>query len=204
MFLKIVLIVLIAYFIGNFSPSFILGKMLEKKDIRKFGSGNAGSTNAIRVFGLKIGIITFLCDILKGILAVIIGGIIGKSIGLFFIGQYIAAFFVIIGHNWPILLKFKGGKGIASTLGVYLFLDPMVAGIAFLISIGIIIKTRYVSLASLVGSFLIFIMTLILRWENKPFVLLTFLLALLAFYRHRANIKRLLNGTESKFGEKAK
>lgn len=196
---QLILVAILAYFIGNISPSFLLGKFFVKKDIRNFGSGSAGTTNAIRVFGAKIGLITFLLDIFKGILAAFLGSKIEPVLGM-----YVGSFFVIMGHNWPVLLKFKGGKGIASSLGIYLFLDPVAAAISAVIAITIIAITRYVSLASLIGSTLIFLLVLFFRFSNTPFLVVTFLLALMAFYRHRANIKRLIKGTEPKLGQKAK
>lgn len=199
MLLKWILVAVIAYFIGNISPSYLLGKCIRQKDIRDYGSGNAGSTNALRVFGKKIGLLTFVVDIFKGMLAAFVGSKIEP-----YIGMYVAALFVIIGHNWPVLLRFKGGKGIASSIGIYLFLDPKIALIAASVSFLIIWLTRYVSLGSLVGSFLIFMMVFAFRIQNPQFVVLTFLLALLAFYRHKENIKRLRNGTESKIGQKVK
>lgn len=191
-------IAIIAYFIGNFSSAYILGKLYKKKDIRNYGSGNAGATNALRVFGLKIGIIAFIFDILKGFIAVKVG----KSI-MGFDGGLVAGLFVVIGHNWPIFLKFKGGKGIASSLGVMLYLNPSTTIICMIIGFSIIAKTRYVSLGSIVATGLVPIVGLFMKKPfDLKFFLFTIILASMAILRHRSNIRRLLAGEESKLGER--
>ncbi|MBS4534215.1 glycerol-3-phosphate 1-O-acyltransferase PlsY [Clostridium sp. D2Q-14] len=197
--LKILLIGLISYIVGNFSSSYILGKILKNIDIRTKGSGNAGATNALRVFGKKIGLITFILDVLKGIIAVIIGQmILGDT------GRLIAGIFVVIGHNWPIILGFKGGKGIAATIGAVTFINPLPAIIAIIIGILIIIKTRYVSLGSIMAMALVPIISLVVvRPFDLRFFIFLLILAIMAIYRHKTNIRRLLNGEESKLGHKA-
>ena len=125
---KILIIIITSYFIGNFSSAFILGKVFKNKDIRDHGSGNAGATNALRVFGLKLGLGAFVLDILKGIIAVNIG-----NYYLGYNGALIAGIFVVIGHDWPLFLKFKGGKGIATSLGVMLYLHLPTALICIVI-----------------------------------------------------------------------
>jgi len=198
--IDILLVALIAYVIGNFSTSYILGKLIKRTDIRTKGSGNAGATNALRVFGKKFAIITFIFDALKGVIAVIIGEmILGDTGGL------IAGLFAVIGHDFPIVLKFKGGKGIATTIGAATFIHPIPALIAIIIGIIIIIKTKYVSLGSVSAISLVpFIGLIIIRPFNLEYILFLTALALLAIIRHKSNIKRLLNGCESKIGQKAK
>lgn len=191
-------VALISYFIGNFSSAYILGKIFQKKDIRNYGSGNAGATNALRVFGKKLGGITFILDVLKGILAVYIGE---KMMG--YNGKLIASIFVVLGHNWPVFLKFKGGKGIATSLGVIFLLHWSTAIICTAIGVAIIIITRYVSLGSIIAAGLVPIIGSILnRPFNKDFFITTLILAILAIYRHKDNINRLLKGEEFKLGEK--
>ncbi|MGO1369990.1 glycerol-3-phosphate 1-O-acyltransferase PlsY [Senegalia sp. (in: firmicutes)] len=198
--LNILLVILISYAIGNFSTSFILGKLIKKTDIRTKGSGNAGATNALRVFGKKIAIITFLFDALKGIIAVIIGQML-----LGYSGSLIAGVFAVIGHDFPIVLKFKGGKGIATTIGAATFINPVPALIAIIIGILIIIKTKYVSLGSVLAISLVpFIALLIVRPFDLKYILFLVVLAAIAVFRHKSNIKRLLNGEESKIGQKSK
>lgn len=188
----------ISYLIGNFSSSYILGKVFRKTDIRGYGSGNAGATNALRVFGKKIALIAFIFDILKGVLAVYIGG---QMMG--YTGELIAGIFVVLGHNWPIVLKFKGGKGIATSLGVIVSLHWPTAIVCIIIGLLIITKTRYVSLGSIVAAALVpLIGSLMKRPFNKGFFITTLILAALAIFRHRSNIKRLIEGKEFKLGQK--
>ena len=188
----------ISYLIGNFSSSYILGRVFKEADIRNYGSGNAGATNALRVFGKKIGLVAFIIDILKGILAVYIGGLLmGEA------GKLIAGIFVVLGHDWPIFLRFKGGKGIATSLGVMVTLHWPTAIICIIIGVLVIIKTRYVSLGSILAAGLVPIVgVLINRPFNKDFFTVTLILSLLAIFKHRSNIKRLMEGKEFKLGEK--
>ncbi|MCR2042545.1 glycerol-3-phosphate 1-O-acyltransferase PlsY [Anaerosalibacter massiliensis] len=195
---NIIKVIIISYFIGNFSSAYILGKLYEKKDIRNYGSGNAGATNALRVFGIKIGILAFIFDILKGFIAVTVS----KNI-MGFNGGLIAGLFVVIGHNWPIVLKFRGGKGIAASLGVMLCLNLPTAIICMAIGFLVIAKTRYVSLGSIMATGLVPIVGLFTKKPfNFNFFFFTIALALMAILRHKSNIKRLLNGKESKLGER--
>lgn len=192
------IVIVFSYLIGNFSSAYVLGKLFQKKDVREYGSGNAGATNALRVFGVKIGFIAFILDILKGVLAATIGNqILGYN------GALIAGIFVVLGHNWPILLGFKGGKGIATSLGVMLFLYWPTTLICVIIAIIVIAKTRYVSLGSIIGAIL---MPILGNLTKKPFtvefLLVTTFLCLMALWRHRDNIQRLKSGTESKLGDK--
>lgn len=197
--IKILLVALISYIIGNFSTSYLLGRYFKKVDIRTKGSGNAGATNALRVFGKKFALITFILDALKGIIAVIIGSMIIQDTG-----GLIAGVFVVVGHNWPVVLKFKGGKGIATTIGAATFINPLPAVIAIILGILIIVKTKYVSLGSVSAMALVPIISLIVvhPFDIKYFIFLI-VLAFMAIYRHKSNIKRLLNGEESKLGQKA-
>ncbi|NLW22591.1 MAG: glycerol-3-phosphate 1-O-acyltransferase PlsY [Tissierellia bacterium] len=196
--MQILLIIIISYLIGSISSSYLLGKILVKKDIRDYGSGNAGTTNALRVFGKKIGALTLIFDILKGVIAVYIGGrIMGYD------GKIIAGLFAVIGHNWPVFLKFKGGKGIATSFGVLLYLHYPTALVCFIIVLFIIIKTRYMSLGSITAAIIVPIVGYIMnRPFNRNYFLLTLILGILALFRHRSNIKRLIEGKEFKIGEK--
>ncbi len=192
------IIVIISYLIGNFSSAYILGKLIKQADVRKYGSGNAGATNALRTFGVTIGIIAFILDILKGTLAAAIGN---KILG--YDGALIAGIFVVIGHNWPVFLKFQGGKGIATSLGVMLFLHWPTTLICTAIGFLVIGKTRYVSLGSMVATILVPIVGSILKRPfNFKFLCTTVILAVMAIWRHSSNIERLKSGTESKLGNK--
>lgn len=194
-----VLIALIAYALGNIQTSYIIGRAIKKTDIREHGSGNAGTTNALRVFGKKIAVITLLVDALKGVLAVIIGMRMGQVDG-----SLIAGVAVIVGHNWPFYLKFKGGKGVATSIGVGLAVAPLTALISLAIGIVIIARTRYVSLGALIGICLWPIVNLALnkREDNIKLFVFGLILGLMSIYKHRENIRRLLSGSENKLGQK--
>lgn len=194
--MKTILVILIAYLIGSLSPSYYFGKIFRNMDIRDYGSGNAGTTNALRVFGKKVGVLTFVLDIVKGVIAVLIGKWI-----LGFNGQLLAAIFVVLGHNWPIFLNFKGGKGIATSFGILLVIHWQIGLIAFVIFITVILLSKYVSLGSITAT-LFSPIALMITNRTAPIKLhLTMIfLASLAIYRHKDNIKRLLKGEENKIG----
>jgi len=189
-----IIVVIISYLLGNLSFAYILGKFLMKKDVRDYGSGNSGTTNAIRAFGAKIGVLVFIGDVLKGIVAVIIGKILCGDIG-----GYLAGAFVIIGHNWPALLNFKGGKGVATTIGVMLIINPFVTFICFVIGLAIAVFTRMVSLGSIIGLSLAPIVILVfVRPFNVQLFIFCLFVSSMSVYRHKENIKRLLKGKENK------
>ncbi|WP_338817089.1 glycerol-3-phosphate 1-O-acyltransferase PlsY [Parvimonas micra] len=190
--------IIIAYFLGNISGGMIFGKLLFNKDIRDYGSKNAGTTNALRVFGIKAGALTFIVDLLKSILACFIGM---KLLGLN--GVLLAGIFVVIGHNWPVFLNFKGGKGIASSFGFIIFLDYKIAIVAIILFITIVVLTKYISLGSILTTTLVLPISYIFFKYRNIYVLLTFfLLASLSIYRHKSNIVRLINGNENKINFK--
>ncbi|MEW9122326.1 MAG: glycerol-3-phosphate 1-O-acyltransferase PlsY [Thermotaleaceae bacterium] len=188
--------VIISYLIGNFSTSMLVSRLWANIDIRKFGSGNAGSTNVLRTLGFKPALVTFIGDALKGSFAVWLGSRIGTENAALYCG--IA---VVIGHNWPIFLGFRGGKGIATTIGVGFSIHPLIAFICTVIGIIIVIRTKYVSLGSITAVSLLPILLLFIGFKYFIFGLI---LAAMAIFRHRQNIQRLLNGTESKMGQKSR
>ena len=191
---KVIFCIIISYLLGNISGGMIFGKLLFNKDIRDYGSKNAGTTNALRVFGIKAGALTFIVDVLKSFLACFIGM---KLLGLS--GILLAGIFVVIGHNWPIFLNFKGGKGIASSFGFIMFLDYKIAIVAIIIFIIIVILTKYISLGSMLTTTLVLPISYIFFGYRNIYVLLTFLfLASLSIFRHNSNIIRLINGNENK------
>lgn len=191
-------LVILSYLLGSISFGYIIAKKVKKVDIRKVGSGNAGATNISRALGFKFALVVFLLDVGKGLLAVLLAAWLTSNPWTIIF----CAYAVICGHNWPIFFSFKGGRGSATTLGVFLGIMPVPALIVFVIIVVIILTTRYVSLASLTGAVLIPICVLIsqLSWEYFVFGLS---LAVLIIWRHIPNIKRLLRGKELKFGEKA-
>lgn len=190
-------VILLAYLIGNFATSFLVGKLGANIDIRNHGSGNAGSTNVFRTLGLKAGIITFFGDSLKGVAAVYLGRHFG--------GEQLAlltGLAAIIGHNWPALLKFKGGKGIATTIGVMVVLQPLASIIVILFGSFILYRYKYVSLASVTAIALLPVV--LYFFEGTDYLLFGLVLAGMAIYRHRGNIQRLIKGTEGKISEKSR
>lgn len=204
LFIALIFTIIIGYLLGSISFSYIIAKKIKKVDIRQHGSGNAGATNTLRVLGVGPAIAVLALDILKGIAAVWIGVLFAPDdTGLF---PALAGFAAILGHNWPVYYGFRGGKGVATTIGVLatlVFFPALFAGIIAIISI---ILTRYVSLGSLLFTLLTVVFTFFLVDQfGYPFiyVYLTFIVACLSFWKHRANLTRLFNGTESKIGKKA-
>lgn len=192
------LVGVIGYLIGCFSSAYVVGKMTNQIDIREHGSGNSGTTNALRVMGKKAAVITFLCDVLKGVIAALIGRYILGDIG-----QVIGGLCAVIGHNWPMFLSFKGGKGVATSLGVLITINPLIVLTCVIIGLIIALVTNYVSVGSLsfLGSFPIIYYTKNYKQieDVKCYFLLSVVFFLLGVIRHKENIKRLINKTENKF-----
>ena len=188
--MEVILTLIISYLVGSISGSFLLGKYFLHKDVRKFGSGNAGTTNAIRVFGMKIGILTFLIDMLKG------------SLVAFFLMKYnrdylfLGILFAIIGHDYPFYMNFKGGKGIATTFGAFFVINPIWTGASFLILLLIAKFSGHVSVGSLVFLILNFLSQIITIHLDKNELIILIIITILGFVRHRSNIKRLINRNE--------
>ena len=205
--------VAIGYVIGMFQTGYIYGKR-KGIDIRQHGSGNSGTTNTIRTLGWKAGAVTFAGDLLKAMLSVVIVYFAFRGIcpqGIRVLGMY-AGFGAVLGHNFPFYLKFKGGKGIACTAGVVLAVCPLAAPICLVVFTATVLITRYVSLGSLVVVTAYLIQAIVFNHlgylDISPeytieFDVLSACFWAMAFIRHRTNIKRLLNGTENKFGQKA-
>lgn len=204
MILKVIICLIIGYFFGNISFSYIVGKT-HNLDIRKYGSGNAGTTNVMRVLGVRDGIITFFGDALKAVFAMwIVRFLLYPGDDMYMLLSLITGIGVVLGHNYPFWLEGKGGKGIAATGGVMLALDWRVALVAILIFALIVLITKYVSVASLTIVFLIPIW-LIRNFPGEGYLhLIGWLFVIFAFYRHKDNIKRLISGTENKVGKKEK
>jgi glycerol-3-phosphate acyltransferase PlsY len=190
--LTLIGIFILGYALGNFSPAYLFGKWAGGVDIREKGSGNAGATNVMRVLGWRYGLLVFVLDALKGLAAVAIGMWLGGNGGL-----AAAAVGVILGHDFPILLNFRGGKGIASSTGILMGLFPVPTLIGVLIFLLVVRSTRMVSLGSLV---FILGMALYAVVSGQPaaLMLLAVSLALFAFLRHRENIRRILAGEENR------
>jgi len=195
----------LGYLLGCFQTSYILGKSTRNIDIRQFGSGNAGTTNTFRVLGWKLGVVTFFGDFFKAIIAVLICKYLFQDSSL--MAALYAGFGVIAGHNWPFYLHFKGGKGIASTLGFLFAFDYRVGLVCLLIIALTIILTKYVSLGSILLAISLPIIVYFLHSNNTSLLELMTIIMLFSFsaiLKHKSNIKRLLSGTESKLKIKSK
>ena len=195
------IIIVVAYLLGNISTSYIIGKKFAGVDIRTQGSGNAGSTNVLRTMGKKAGAMTFGGDVLKGAIAVGFARVLAHYMKADEATcAYIAVVAVVIGHNWPAFLGFKGGKGVATSLGSMLAINPVLALTCLAAFIIIVLVSKYVSLGSVLGICLSPVLMLITH--NTKGIWVTLFLSASVIYTHRANIKRLINGTERKLGEK--
>ena len=204
----------IGYVIGLFQTGYIYGRM-HGMDIRKHGSGNAGSTNALRTMGVKAGAITLLGDCFKCVIAVLVvrGIFASRCPEILPLLSLYAGFGAVLGHNYPFYLGFKGGKGIAATAGMILATDLRMAAVCLVVFVVIVAVTRYVSLGSLVVTVL-FLAGLVICGQMGEFGMaqnylfemygVGLLFTLSAFFQHRANIKRLREGTENKIGLKKK
>ncbi|MDP8248346.1 MAG: glycerol-3-phosphate 1-O-acyltransferase PlsY [Candidatus Tritonobacter lacicola] len=192
-------IVVMAYLIGSVPTAFIIARLAGGIDIRKHGSGNAGATNVFRTVGKAAGTACFLCDAGKGLAAVILAGALFPATGL--PGELLAFAAVVAGHNWPVFLGFRGGKGMATMIGGFLGIAPWVVLSCILLWLLVVTLSRYVSLGSIAAAAAI---PLFLWLYGHGAVLIVFgaLLGILAVIRHRSNIKRLLSGTENKIGQK--
>jgi acyl phosphate:glycerol-3-phosphate acyltransferase len=188
-----VAVLILAYLLGSIPFGFIFAKMFGKTDIREHGSGNIGATNVLRVMGWKLALPVFVLDLLKGFCAVFLAKALasGSLLPLF------AGILVMLGHSFPLFLGFKGGKAAATAIGVLLALSGWVTLALFAAALIILAVTRYVSLASIVGSLLVPLFFWLFGFD-LPHIIFGLAVAALVVFRHQANIKRLLSGTEPK------
>lgn len=205
-----IIIAIIAYAIGSINFSVIISRKMAGFDVREKGSGNAGTTNILRTVGKRAAIVTLICDILKGVVAILIAwtvGKIAKNADAVLLVQ-IAGLLVVIGHAFPIFFEFRGGKGVATSLGVLLTMNWKIGLICLIFAVVIIAVTRMVSMGSIGAAILFPILTLFIKEhyivEATGFKYFVFgiLLALLVIFQHRENIKRIKNGTENKLSFK--
>lgn len=212
------LVALAAYLLGSVSGAIIISKSIGGEDIRSKGSKNAGTTNMLRVYGKKYAVITLLIDVLKGVAAVLIGMLVDYamlrytavsygSTAVFM--KYIAAVFVVLGHDFPLYFGFRGGKGVATSIGAAMMLDWRVGLIVMLAALLIMAVSRYVSLGSIIGAivypFAVLAFMLGKGEFDMKYLVCSIILALLIVVKHKANIVRLKNGTENKlFSKKVK
>lgn len=199
-----VLVGLVAYLIGSISFAIIFSKKFAGFDVREKGSKNAGTTNVLRTVGKKAAILTLICDILKGVLAVglaILAANIWKDANIEIL-KYLAGLMAIIGHTFPVYYGFKGGKGVATALGVLLMVNPQIGIICLVFALIIMIATRWVSLGSILAATLFPILTIFMVPDNLVVKVISILIGLLVIFNHRSNIKRLKDGTENKLSFK--
>ena len=189
----------IGYLLGNIQTAIIVSCAYYHDDVRNYGSGNAGSTNMVRVFGYGPGAITFAGDFTKAFLGVLLGQLVCGELG-----GYIAGFFVVIGHCWPMFAGFRGGKGVASSYSIALFTFPLGAAIALAIGGIILLINKKMSIMSLTAMLIFFLTTVIFRLNNLPLIVLSALLAIVVFVRHTDNIKRLVHGEEQRLRKEGK
>ena len=228
---------LLGYLLGSIPTGYLVGRS-RGLDIREHGSGNIGATNVVRVLGKKPGYFVFVCDMLKGLFSSLAGtwlveaalllgfgsllgnqsfhslpaqtqqGVMAEAARQGILGGIVAALACILGHNFPVWLKFRGGKGVATTVGVLLGLMPAAIGVSAVIWAASFYAFRYVSLASLLGAAALPVTVWFLTTRHgnpgldNPLLWFSLAAAALIFWRHRANIQRLLNGTEARFGRK--
>lgn len=197
--MKVILFLILGYVMGALPNGVWIGKYFKKIDIREHGSKNSGATNAYRVLGPKFGIMVLVADALKGFLPPFLAsryGVTGNP--LLLIGVM-----AIVGHSLSFFLNFKGGKGVATSLGVFLFLIPNVTLALLIVFILVVYFTRYISLGSMIAAAALPILTAFSPVRNGvdkvPMVIMTFLIGAFVIWRHRTNITRLMNGTENKF-----
>ena len=201
---------IVAYLIGSVSFSVIFSKKIAGFDVREKGSGNAGTTNMLRSVGKKAAVITLLCDILKGVVSIgiaLIAGNIVKNVDKAVLVQ-IAGILVVVGHTFPIFFEFKGGKGVATSLGVIMMINWKIGLICLVFALVIMAFSRMVSMGSVGAAILFPVLTLfintnfIVEASGMKYFIFSVILAAMVIFNHRANIKRIANGTENKLSFK--
>lgn len=199
MLIKNLIVLIAAYLLGSINTSIIVSKIMIGDDIRNHGSGNAGATNTLRTVGKKGAVLVVVGDILKTIIAIYIGKFI---LNFDQNAVFIAGLGTVLGHNFPLYFKFKGGKGIVVSTTAMFFADPVIGLIVFVVAISIMAISKYVSLGSVLGAVLFVVCAFIFKSQNTDFIVFAMMLALLAIYMHKSNIVRLFNGTENKLNFK--
>ncbi|MCU1294963.1 MAG: acyl-phosphate glycerol-3-phosphate acyltransferase [Bryobacterales bacterium] len=191
--------VLLAYFIGGLPFGYLFVRFSLGKDVRTLGSGNIGATNVHRTAGRKAGLIVLLLDILKGFISVWLTAVISHGDPLV-LGLAIVA--VMLGHCYPVLLRFKGGKAVACFIGAFLYVAPAALLATTVVFVLVVAGTKFISLASIVGALVFPLFFWLIYHPAEPILITTIVAALLIVYRHQANISRLLSGTENVFSLK--
>jgi len=198
--MKTTLIIISCYLLGSIPFGYIVGKLFKKVDIREFGSGNIGATNALRILGPLLASFVVIGDIGKGIFSIYLVQYFNIDNLLILT---IAGLAVICGHDWSLFLGFKGGKGIATTFGVVFALNPTISILALIIWGVVVITTRYVSLSSIFAVISIFIFTILFK-QPYEYIIFSAIIMILGIFKHKENIERLKSKKERKIGEKIK
>ncbi len=207
MIIAYILDAIIAYLLGSISFSVIFSKKIAGIDVREEGSKNAGTTYVFRTVGKKAAALTLICDILKGVIAVLIGyaiSFITKDLNAALLVQ-IAGIFAINGHTFPVFYKFKGGKGIATSLGILLLVNYQIGLICLVFWLIIVIFTRMVSLGSIMAAILFPVLTIFIAQNylvEGNYIIFGIVVAVLVVFNHRSNVKRILEGKENKLSFK--
>lgn len=199
MIVKFIILFIVAYLVGSIPNALWIGKVFKGLDVRNYGSGNVGATNASRVLGWKLGVLVLSLDVLKGSVFVYIA----KLINLDDIYLVLVSLAPILGHSYSIYLKFKGGKAVATSLGVFTVLVPKVILVLLVIFLITVFLTQYVSVASITVALLLPIFTFIL-YNNTIYTIFSLIIGLLVVYKHKSNIINLINGKEDKYFDKTK
>ena len=204
-----VITAIIAYLIGSVNFSVILSKKMAGFDVREKGSGNAGTTNMLRSVGKKAAALTLLCDVLKGVVAILIAMLIGWAFKIEnqSLLVQIAGIAVVLGHTFPIFFGFKGGKGVATSLGILIMSNWQIGLICLVFGVLLIALTRMVSLGSCAAAVLFTVLTLFITdnyivTQGSGYLIYSIILAVIVLFNHRSNIKRIMNGTENRISFK--
>ncbi|MCR5146246.1 MAG: glycerol-3-phosphate 1-O-acyltransferase PlsY [Clostridia bacterium] len=203
-----ILMALVAYLIGSVNFSVIISKRVAGFDVRERGSGNAGTTNMLRSVGKGPAALTLLLDIAKGLVAILIAFVIGKissEVNAAVLVQ-LAGFFVVLGHTFPVFFGFKGGKGVATSLGVLLFINPLIGLICLVFALAVMAFTRMVSLGSIMAAILFPVLTIFIKEgyiaDGYTYIIFGIAMAILVIFNHRSNLKRIYTGQENRLSFK--
>lgn len=198
MYSNLIIIFVLSYLFGSIPTAFLIGKWVKNIDIRNYGSGNIGATNVFRTIGKKYGIIVLMLDMIKGFIPVFIASKMDlpfKNYILILVGV-----FAVIGHIWTIFLNFKGGKGVATSAGIFLCLVPLVILIDLVIFVLIVYLTHYVSAGSIIAAAMLPVLIYFVSIPYQPLLFyISLILSLIVIIKHKSNIIRILNKTENKF-----
>lgn len=198
--------VVLGYLVGAIPSGVIVGRLSSGIDVREHGSGSMGTTNVLRTAGASAAVLVLAADMLKGAVAVgIAWGIFASRPDMFAWGLMAGGMAAIVGHNWPVYIGFRGGRGVATSFGALLLMSWPAALICLAVFIAVVAASRYVSLGSLLAALALLILMIVLyfiRLEPLPYLLFAVVVVPIVVFRHRGNIKRLLSRTESKLGQK--